>query len=134
MTRLVPPAPQPDFELPATPTPGEKTVNSASPKKLDLNFISRIYPTLLWSGSILSLCAAPLWGNAVAAGSFAGGIALAGLLLKAQELVFRRLGRVSRGQASAMAVLFIALAPLKLGVVIGLLWLLHNMGLIAPVP
>lgn len=103
----VPAAPQPSFEniksaeisasAPSLQSAQSsvKRSHSASTRiaPLDAAFLRRVYITTLWFGSLLTLCAYSITRSLQITLSFAGGIALAALLLKSQEMFVRRVIR-----------------------------------------
>lgn len=66
---------------------------------LDAAFLGRTYGTMLWFGTLLTLCAYALTASLLMAFSFAGGALLAALLLKSQEVFVRRVLRPKDGPA-----------------------------------
>jgi len=95
----VPAAPQPSFGRGTTDPNSSQQQRSALQRSssaskplapLDAAFLSRTYVTTIWFGTILTLCVYGVWQSFQIMYSFAGGIALAALLLKSQEIFVRR--------------------------------------------
>ena len=95
----VPAAPQPSFGRGPTNSNSSNlqrpaAQRSASASKplapLDAAFLSRTYVTAVWFGTILTLSVYGYFGSFLITCSFAGGVALAALLLKSQEIFVRR--------------------------------------------
>ena len=98
---IVPAAPQPTFkEVGPTIQHGSQRPSSQSAAvaskplaPLDAAFLGRVYGTMLWFGTLLTLCCYALTASWLIMGSFAGGALLAALLLKSQEVFVRRVIR-----------------------------------------
>ncbi|PQV64709.1 hypothetical protein B1R32_104208 [Abditibacterium utsteinense] len=131
---LVPDAPQ----LPISARGDKKSgnVSVVAPKSqspLDAAFLSRIYRSMLWFGAILVILMALGFKTAPTVVSFASGVLLAALLLRAQEIGVRALMRPSEqlGGFDARLIL-VVLLPLKFVVMAGALYALDHFGLILP--
>ena len=87
---LVPPAPQPSFSAARDKQSGVAAdVASKSKSPLDAAFLGRIYRSILWFGTLMMVLSAPLFGYPAGVLSFAGGVGLAALLLRSQEILVR---------------------------------------------
>ncbi len=131
---LVPDAPQ----LPIVERGHKKSgdVSAVAPKKqslLDAAFLSRIYRSMAWFGAILIVLVALGIQTAPATISFASGILLAALLLRAQEIGVRALMRPSEqlGGFDARLIL-VFLLPLKFVLMAGALYALSYFRLVLP--
>jgi len=116
MTNPTVPPPPLDIWTPiptAAQSAGATAVEHVAP--LDLAFLKRTYTTTLWLGGLFALCAYGVFHSVVALGSFAGGVVLGALLLKAQESLVRRAfkprGTTYRGWDSAIPLWIVV--PLK---------------------
>ena len=97
----VPAAPQPTFKEVGnsiqTGSQRRRSQPAAMASKplapLDAAFLGRVYGTMLWFGTLLTLCCYALTASWMIMGSFAGGALLAALLLKSQEIFVRRVIR-----------------------------------------
>ena len=131
---LVPDAPQ----IPTMERGHKKSgdVSAVAPKKqspLDAAFLSRIYRSMFWFGAILVVLVALGIKSAPATISFASGVLLAALLLRAQEIGVRALMRPSEQLAGFDArLILVVLLPLKFIVMAGALYALNYFGLILP--
>ena len=131
MKTLVPPAPVASFAEKSDEKSSSAPKNKA--RKLDLALLPHLYAAILVGGLILTLAMIPVLGRGVPLASFGGGFLLAALLLKGQEFIFRQLVALLGGKKSPLGLLFVVFAPLKLAVVLVLLFVLKQHGLVAPV-
>lgn len=129
----VPDAPHLDTEREAEKL-GE--VRGAAPRRLpalDAAFLARIYRSMAWFGAILLVLLATGLKSAPATASVAGGLLLAALLLRAQEVSVRALMRPQEQLAGFDARLILAfLLPLKFVLMAAALFALNAFGLIRP--
>jgi hypothetical protein len=113
----------------------QETVASASKRAtpLDAAFLSRVYRSMLWFGIVLTLLIALAQKEVAAVTSFVGGMLLAALLLRAQELLVRSALRPKEQLGGMDARLIVVLAlPLKFVLVAAALAALNAFGLIRP--
>lgn len=97
----IPAPPQPTFTEVGNPTQRgsqrssrqQAALASRPLAPLDAAFLGRVYDTMLWFGTLLTLCCYALTASWLIMGSFAGGALLAALLLKSQEVFVRRVIR-----------------------------------------
>ena len=133
---MVPPVPEPSFaaqDAVKRAEAGRKRRSGESP--LDAAFLARIYRSMLWFGGLMALFTAPLWKSGAGVGSFVGGLVLAALLLRTQEVVVRAALRPpteSGGWDSR--ILLLVFLPLKYIVVIGVLALAFVTHCLKPEP
>lgn len=100
---------------------------------LDAAFLSRVYRSMLWFGIVLTLLVALAQKEVAAATSFVGGMLLAALLLRAQEILVRGALRPKEQLGGMDARLIVVLAlPLKFVLVAAALAGLNALGLIRP--
>lgn len=129
---MVPPAPviaQGD-EKPKT--------SSSAPKVLspfDAAFLRRVYRSMLLFGILMTVLAAYGFGTGTAAGSFVGGMLLAAVMLRGQEVAVRSMLRpASQTGGFDTKLLVVLLLPLKFIVIGGLLWGANAMNLLKLAP
>lgn len=110
---------------------GAVRASASKTSPLDAAFLSRIYRSMAWFGAILVALLAIGLRNAPVTVSFAGGIVLAALLLRTQEVAVRALMRPKEqlGGFDARLILVFAL-PLKFVVMGAALFALNYFGLI----
>ena len=130
---VVPPVPESAMSA-AKPRGGAgpaKPLNLAA--AMDAAFLARVYRSMLWVGIVMTAVAFPLFHSLLAASSFVGGIALAALLLRTQEVVVRAALRPSEELGGFDPRLAMVLTlPLKYVLVIGSLAYLQWMHLLQP--
>ncbi len=131
---LVPEAPH--LEVAARETDKVSGASAAQTKgfpALDAAFLGRIYRSMAWFGTVLIALLALGHKGVPATVSFAGGVLLAALLLRAQEIGVRSLMRPSEqlGGFDARLIL-VFLLPLKFVLMAGALFVLNAFGLIRP--
>ena len=103
----------------------------AAPSPLDAAFIGRIYRSMAWFGATLIVLIALGLKQIPATTSFAGGVLLAALLLRAHEVGVRALMRPKEqlgGFDSRLILVF--LLPLKFALMAAALWAMNHFGLI----
>jgi len=120
---MVPPAPEPSFAAKDRAERAEASRSRRSGESpLDAAFLARIYRSMLWFGGVMTLLTAALWKSGAGIGSFAGGLVLAALLLRTQEVVVRAALRPPTETGGwDPRVLLLVFLPLKYIVVIGIL-------------
>lgn len=99
----------------------QKTENArpAAPEvsPLDAAFLSRIYRSMLWFGAFLVLLSAPILGSVMGVWSFAAGIGLAALMLKAQEFFVRAVLQPKNPTGLDARLVAALLMPLKMALI-----------------
>lgn len=126
MKTLVPPPPL--FGAPGEEKP--KTQIQAAPKTqspFDAAFLRRVYRAMLVFGALLTLLVAFGLKSVPATGSFVGGMILAALMLRAQEIAVRSMLRPATETGGFDTKLLMLLAlPLKFLGIGTLLWLANS--------
>ena len=134
---MVPPAPQSRFDgdlsaktaqIPAPVPVSERKSFGA----MDEAFLSRIYRTMLWFGTVATLVAAGVFKDAAGIGSFVAGLVLAALLLRTQELLVRAVLRPKAELGFDPRLALMVALPLKYGIVIAALAAFQYFGLMRP--
>ena len=127
----IPPAPV-DAARPKPQQSGAPIKASASP--LDPAFIGRIYRSMLWFGLVCTLLAAfALQGDGAGIGSFVGGLLLAAVLLRSQEVSVRALLQPKEKMLGMDARLaMVLLLPFKFVAVVLALVVFKALGLLQP--
>ena len=83
-----------DLTIPPAPVGSARAIKTGAPaptSPLDAAFIARVYRSMLWFGVVCTLLAAFAFQSGPALVSFVGGLVLAGLLLRGQEVAVRAL-------------------------------------------
>ncbi|RYX86665.1 hypothetical protein EON83_00350 [bacterium] len=128
MKTLVPPAPV------AAQGEEKPKIQASAPKvnsPFDAAFLRRVYRSMLIFGIPMTVLAAYGFQSAAGAGSFAGGMVLAAIMLWGQELSVRSLMRPASQTGGIDAkMLLVLLLPLKFIVVGAVLWVANSMGLL----
>ena len=112
----------PNVEIAAPQPLGEvrmEAPKNASP--LDAAFLARIYRSMLWFGAFLTLLSAPILGSVLGVWSFAAGIGLAAVMLKAQEFFVRAVLRPKNESGLDARVAAALLMPLKIALIAAVL-------------
>ena len=123
----IPPAPITEPRAQMTPVAPKFT--------LDLGFVARVYRSMLWFGVVCTALAVPVLRTAPAIGSFVGGLVLAALLLRGQEIGVRALLQPKEKMMGLDARLaMVLLLPLKFVAVAGILVVFNALGVLRPGP
>lgn len=144
MKYVMPNPPEPSYPAVANAnSPSSSSPSAVRPSRhqsiapLEAAFIKRTYWTLTWFTAILTFCAWSITHSALLAWSFGGGAALAGVLLKSQEMLVRRVVRpkdAPRYDGWDAALPLPLCFVLKYGILAAALWWLnrhHHINLIA---
>lgn len=101
----------------------------------DAAFLRRVYRSMLVFGALLTLLVAFGLNSAAATGSFVGGMVLAALLLRAQEIAVRGSLRPASETGGIDAKLLVILAlPLKFIAIGAVLWFANSRGWLVLAP
>ena len=132
----IPPAPlgaaRPKTEAQTTASAKAATA-PASP--LDAAFIARVYRSMLWFGIVCTAMAAFVFQTGPAIASFAGGLVLAAVLLRGQEVAVRSMLQPQEkmmGMDPRLAMML--LLPLKFAGVVAVLVAFNALGWLRPAP
>ncbi|BCM89120.1 hypothetical protein IAD21_00964 [Abditibacteriota bacterium] len=132
MKTLVPPAPVGAIGE-EKPKIGEGRSKVKSP--FDAAFLRRVYRSMLIFGVPMTLLAAYGFQTAAGAGSFVGGMLLAALMLRLQEVSIRSMLRpTSQTGGFDTKLLLLLLLPLKFLAVGVVLWIVNSMGFLKLAP
>ena len=127
----IPPAP-----IAATPPRAKPKLTQAAPTSpLDAAFIARVYRSMLWFGLICTFMAAFAFKTGPAVASFAGGLVLAAVLLRGQEVAVRSMLQPQEkmmGMDPRLAM--VLLLPLKFVAVVAVLVAFNALGWLRPAP
>ncbi len=127
----IPPAPV-EVARPKSQQSGAPARAALSP--LEPAFIGRIYRSMLWFGAVCTLLAAfALKGDGAGIGSFVGGLVLAAVLLRSQEVSVRSLLQPKEklmGMDARLAM--VLLLPFKFVAVVLALVVFNALGLLRP--
>lgn len=108
---------------------------TAPTSTLDAAFVARVYRSMLWFGIVCTALAAFKFQTAPGLGSFVGGLVLAALLLRGQEVAVRSMLQPKdkmMGMDARLAMLL--LLPLKFVGVVAVLVFFNALGWLRPVP
>jgi hypothetical protein len=134
----------PNPPLPAGEVKNENSVGASAPKSkkdtpskkdspLDAAFLGRIYRSMLWFGAFITILAALGLREGAAVSSIVAGMALAAVLLRAQEIGVRALMQPKEKMGGMDARLFmVILLPIKFLLIVVVLATLNYFKLIAP--
>ena len=126
----IPPAP-----VAATPPRSQPKPQVAPASPLDAAFIARVYRTMLWFGLICTAMAAFAFKTGPAVASFVGGLVLAAVLLRGQEVAVRSMLQPQEkmmGMDPRLAM--VLLLPLKFVAVVAVLVAFNALGWLRPAP
>ncbi len=133
MKTLVPPPPL--FGAPGEEKPKIQVSEPKALSPFDAAFLRRVYRAMFAFGALLSLLVAFGLKSVPATGSFIGGMVLAALMLRAQEIAVRSLLRpaTETGGFDTKLVMLLAL-PLKFLGIGTLLWIANSQGWLKVAP
>ena len=131
----IPPAPV-DVARPQNPPRTAATSPASAPASpLDAAFIARVYRSMLWFGLVCTAMAAFAFHNGPAIVSFVGGLVLAAVLLRGQEVAVRSMLQPQDkvlGLDPRLAM--VLLLPLKFVAVVAVLVAFKALGWLEPAP
>lgn len=128
-----------NLTIPPAPV-GSPSVRPAKPvaaatSPLDPGFVARVYRSMLWFGAVCTLLAAFAFPTVAGTGSFIGGLLLAALLLRGQEVGVRAMLRPADKMMGLDARLaMVLLLPLKFVAVVAALVFFNALGWLRPGP
>ena len=115
--------------------PKPQSPPDAPTSPLDAAFVARVYRSMLWFGLLCTLLAAFAFPTVAGTGSFIGGLLLAALLLRGQEVAVRTMLRPTdkmMGMDARLAM--VLLLPLKFVAVVAALVAFNALGVLRPGP
>lgn len=129
----IPPAPV-GATRPKPQAPTRASAQAAT-SPLDAAFVARVYRSMLWFGLVCTAMAAFVFQSGLAVASFAGGLVLAAVLLRGQEVAVRSMLQPQEkmlGLDARLAMLL--LLPLKFVGVVAVLVAFNALGWLRPAP
>ena len=126
-----------DLTIPPAPVaaPRETKPQAAPTSPLDASFIARVYRSMLWFGIVCTMLAAFVFKTGPGLGSFVGGLVLAAVLLRGQEVAVRSLLQPQDKMLGLDARLaMVLLLPLKFVGVVAVLVFFNALGWLRPAP